>query len=83
VIKISTLAGGSGRGERVSHPTQKPLSLCEKLLLSCQTNPSGLVVIPFAGSGSECVACQKLGYEWIGFELNPEYVKIANERLNE
>jgi len=32
VIKISTLAGGSGRNERVNHPTQKPLQLCEKLI---------------------------------------------------
>ena len=39
------------------------------------------VVIPFAGSGSECVAAQKMGVEFIGFEINPEYVELCNERL--
>ena len=55
VIKISALAGGAGKKERVNHPTQKPLELCEKLI-KASMNKEGdtLVVIPFAGSGSEC-----------------------------
>ena len=36
VIKVPALAGGAGAKERVAHPTQKPLALCEKLLKSCQ-----------------------------------------------
>jgi site-specific DNA-methyltransferase (adenine-specific) len=60
VIKIPALAGGAGLKERVNHPTQKPLALCEKLLRSCKQD-EGYVLIPFAGSGSECVAAQRLG----------------------
>ena len=68
--------------ERVAHPTQKPIVLCEKLLRSCRQPPSeGFVLIPFAGSGSECVAAKKLGLPFIGIECNPEYVKIIHERL--
>ncbi len=68
--------------ERVAHPTQKPIVLCEKLLRSCQQPPSeGYVLIPFAGSGSECVAAKKLGLPFIGIECNSEYVKIIHERL--
>jgi len=83
VIKISTLAGGSGRGERVDHPTQKPLELCEKLLKSCKQDPeNGFVLVPFAGSGSECVAAQKLGLPFVGVEINEEYVKLIKSRLD-
>ena len=82
VIKIPALAGGAGMKERVAHPTQKPIVLCEKLLRSCRQPPSeGFVLIPFAGSGSECVAAKKLGLPFIGIECNPEYVKIIHERL--
>ena len=80
VIKIPALAGGAGMKERVNHPTQKPLALCEKLLLSCKQN-DGLVLIPFAGSGSECVAAKKINLPFIGIEINEDYIKIINERL--
>ena len=83
VIKIPALAGGSGKNERVDHPTQKPLALCEKRLKACMsTKESGYVLVPFAGSGSECVAAKKLGLPFIGIELNPDYIKIINTRLN-
>ena len=83
VIKIPALAGGAGMKERVNHPTQKPIALCEKLLLSCkQPNSEGYVLVPFAGSGSECVASKNLGLPFVGIELNEEYVKLINERLN-
>jgi len=84
VIKIPALAGGAGMNERVDHPTQKPLALCDKLLRSCkQAATDGYVLVPFAGSGSECVAAKKLGLPFIGIELNPEYVNLINERLKE
>jgi site-specific DNA-methyltransferase (adenine-specific) len=85
VIKIPALAGGSGKNERVDHPTQKPLALCEKLLKACMKSSKeddGYVLVPFAGSGSECVAAKKLGLPFIGIELNPDYIKIINTRLN-
>ena len=82
VIKIPALAGGAGVKERVNHPTQKPLALCEKLLRSCKQD-DGFVLIPFAGSGSECVAAQRLGLSFVGMELNEEYVALIQERLRE
>lgn len=80
VIKIPALAGGAGKNERVDHPTQKPIALCEKLLLSCKQS-DGYVLVPFAGSGSECVAAKKMGLSFIGIELNEEYVKLIHRRL--
>ena len=80
VIKISALAGGAGKKERVNHPTQKPLELCEKLIkASMDKKGDTLVVIPFAGSGSECVAAKKLGVNFIGYEINKEYVDLCND----
>lgn len=82
VIKIPALAGGAGMKERVNHPTQKPLLLCDKLLRSCKQSPEdGYVLIPFAGSGSECVASKNLGLPFVGIEINKEYVELIQSRL--
>ena len=82
VIKVPALAGGAGAKERVDHPTQKPLALCERLLKSCSQGPTeGFVLVPFAGSGSECVAAKRLGLPYVGIELNEDYVKLCTDRL--
>lgn len=82
VIKVPALAGGAGKKERVNHPTQKPLTLCETLLKASRNKKSDtLVVVPFAGSGSECVAAKKELINYIGFEINSDFIAICNERL--
>jgi site-specific DNA-methyltransferase (adenine-specific) len=83
VIKVPALAGGAGRKERVDHPSQKPLELCKKLLLASKQNDTDIIVIPFAGSGSECVACKDLGIPFIAFEINQDYVELCNKRLTQ
>jgi site-specific DNA-methyltransferase (adenine-specific) len=84
VIKIPALAGGAGKKERVDHPTQKPLALCEKLLKAAANKTSNtLVIVPFVGSGSECVAAKSLSLSFIGYEINNNYVELANSRLSE
>lgn len=64
----------------IKHPTQKPFKLTEKLLLSAKTD-NCLVVIPFGGSGSEGVVCKRLGLDFIGFDINEDYIKLANGAL--
>jgi site-specific DNA-methyltransferase (adenine-specific) len=83
VIKISALSGGAGKKERVDHPTQKPLQLCEKLIKASKNGEDTLLIVPFAGSGSECVAAKIENINFIGFEINPDYVKICDDRLKE
>ena len=83
VIKISALAGGAGKKERVNHPTQKPLELCQKLIKASKNGDDTMLVVPFAGSGSECVAAKKENINFIGIEINNEYVEICNKRLRE
>lgn len=70
-----------GGKERTDHPTQKPLSITEKIIRT-HCREGGVVLDPFLGSGTVAVACKKLGRHYIGIEINPEYYKIANERVN-
>lgn len=62
------------------HPTVKPLSLIEYIILMT-THEGDLVVDPFFGSGTTAVACKKLNRRFIGTEINKEYFDIAEERL--
>jgi len=65
--------------DTISHPTQKPTKVTEILLDACIKNgQDASVVVPFAGTGSECYVCEKRGYRWVGFEINEEYVDMAN-----
>lgn len=65
---------------KIKHPTQKPVALME-YLINTYTN-EGEIVLDFAiGSGTTAVACKRLDRYYIGFEINPEYCKIAKERL--
>lgn len=68
--------------EIIKHPTQKPLELSKKLVLSAMPKKNGVVLVPFVGTGSECVAAKKLGQSYIGFEINPDYVRIAEKFLS-
>lgn len=81
IWKFPTLAGRRFRDEKVNHPTQKPLSLTLRIIKHF-SNLGDLVVVPFAGSGTECLAAVMLGRYYWGVELNPEYVQIALSRLD-
>jgi DNA modification methylase len=50
-------------------------------MIEIGTKEGDLVLDPFIGSGTTACACKKLNRNFIGFELNPDYCKIANERL--
>lgn len=62
------------------HPTQKPVAALLPLVEAfCPVG--GLVLDPFAGSGSSLVAAQHLGRDWLGMELDPEHAATATRRL--
>lgn len=67
--------------EIIKHPTQKPVELTRKLIKSAMPKKNGVVLIPFVGSGSECVVAKEFELSYVGFELNPDYVKIAEKWL--
>lgn len=82
VWSIPTLAGKRFAEEKADHPTQKPLAICDKII-NHFSNKHDLVLVPFAGSGSECVSAKKNDREYIGFELNSKYVEMTETRLKE
>lgn len=80
VWNIPILAGKRFANEKVDHPTQKPLALCDRIIKHF-SNENDLILVPFAGSGSECVSALKNGRNFIAYELNKNYIEIANERI--
>jgi DNA modification methylase len=82
VWKIPTLAGKRFARERTSHPTQKPLALSKRIVKHF-SNQGDMVVIPFVGSGSECVAAIEEERRFVGVEINPEFFEIARSRILE
>jgi site-specific DNA-methyltransferase (adenine-specific) len=70
------------RGEGNDHATVKPLALMDYLLTLLSTPTGGVVLDPFAGSGSTLVAAKRLGRECIGVELDVHNCEIAVSRLN-
>jgi len=73
------------RGEIVGqnrHPTVKPTDLMA-WLVRLITPPGGIVLDPFVGSGSTCVAARREGFFFIGIEQELEYVEIARKRVGE
>jgi DNA modification methylase len=65
---------------RQLHPTQKPLLLMEKIIADFSRS-NDLILDPFCGSGTTCVAAKMLGRRYIGIDISEEYCQIARERL--
>jgi site-specific DNA-methyltransferase (adenine-specific) len=62
----------------VVHPTQKPFDLNMKLIKAAKPLEQGRLVVPFAGTGSEMFAARQLNVDTIGFDINEDYVTMAN-----
>lgn len=78
IIKVDKV---SPKKEKIHHPTQKPVPLFE-YLIKTYTNEGEIVLDNCMGSGTTAVACVNTGRNFIGFETEPEYVEIANKRLD-
>jgi len=77
--RIPSLKGSSR--EKVGHPSQKPEAVIERIVRS-SSEEGDLVIDPFLGSGTTAVVAQKLRRQWLGIESSPEYVSMAQERLD-
>lgn len=63
------------------HPTQKPIEIISELV-KIHSNENDVVLDCFMGSASTAVACELHNRKWIGFELENEYIELANKRLD-
>ena len=68
--------------KRVGHPAPFPEELPYRLI-QLYTFEGDVVLDPFCGSGTTCIAALKTGRHYVGFDINEDYVKLARERINE
>lgn len=66
--------------ERTGYPTQKPLLLLERII-QLASREGDVVLDPFCGSGTTCVAAQLLQRKYIGIDLSPDAIELTHQRL--
>jgi DNA modification methylase len=69
-------------GERLGYPTQKPLSLLNRIIRA-SSNPNDIVLDAFCGCGTALVAAQSLGRQWIGIDVSPTACRVMAKRLRD
>ena len=68
--------------ERTGFPTQKPLALLERII-KASSNEGEIVLDPFCGCATACVAADRLGRKWVGIDISPKAVELVNMRLQQ
>ena len=77
--KRDPLARGDYRGK--IHPTQKPVALY-RWLLENYAKPGQLILDTHVGSASSLIACESMGFDYVGFEIDPDYYAAAKNRMS-
>ena len=70
----------TARAEKNGHPCPKPVAWME-WCCKLATSVGDIIIDPFCGSGTTCVAAKKLGRRWIGIEIDEKYADIARRRV--
>ena len=70
------------RNERIGYPTQKPLALLERII-KASSSEGDMVLDPFCGCATACVAAEKLGRKWVGIDLSGKAIELVNQRLRQ
>lgn len=70
------------RAKKIGHPAPFPVELVKKFI-NLYSFKNNLILDPFMGSGSTAIASRMLDRDYIGYEINHEYVEIANKRIKE
>ena len=78
VFYVATINGMAK--ERTGYPTQKPLALYERFI-KASSNEGDIVLDPFAGCATTCVAAERLRRQWVGMDIWEEAYKIVTQRL--
>ena len=73
---------GAQAKERIGYPTQKPLALLERII-KASSNEGDVVLDPFCGCATACVAADRLGCKWVGIDISPKAVELVNMRLQQ
>lgn len=70
----------SNAPERVGYPTQKPLKLLERIV-SASSNDGDMILDPFCGCATACIAAQDLHREWAGIDISPKAAELVEVRM--
>ena len=82
IIPKLTGRTAAARKEYTGYPTQKPLSLLERII-KASSNEGDVVLDPFCGCATACVAAERLDRQWIGIDISPSAETITKLRLSE
>jgi site-specific DNA-methyltransferase (adenine-specific) len=80
--RLDSIAIMSFSREKTGYPTQKPLALLNRII-QASSNKGVIVLDPFCGCATTCVAAQQLGRKWIGIDIEKQAVNILVERLSD
>lgn len=67
-------------GEAMGYPTQKPLALLERIIRA-SSNEGDMILDPFCGCATACVAADRLGRQWVGIDISPLAAKLVRQRI--
>ena len=68
--------------ERVGYPTQKPLALLRRII-KASSNPGSVVLDPFAGCATACIAAEKLERHWVGIDISEKAAELVERRMQD
>ena len=68
--------------ERTGYPTQKPLTLLERII-HASSSQGDIVLDPFCGCATACVAADRLNRQWVGIDISSKAVELVNMRLQQ
>lgn len=71
---------GARAKERVGYPTQKPLKLLDRII-AASSNPGDMVLDPFCGCATACIAAEQLGRQWVGIDISPKAAELVKLRM--
>lgn len=80
--RLDSIMIKSFSNEKTGYPTQKPLALLERII-KASSNPGDVVLDPFCGCATACVAAETLGRNWAGIDISPKAVELVRARLAE
>jgi site-specific DNA-methyltransferase (adenine-specific) len=80
-LRVANYSRGKLNSERVFHPTEKPIALYE-WILSKYAKPGDLILDTHVGSASSLIAYEGMGFDYIGFEIDPDYYAAAKNRMS-
>ncbi len=66
--------------EKTGYPTQKPLTLLKRII-EASSNKNDVILDPFCGCATTCVAADNLGRQWVGIDISPLAIKLVQDRI--